>query len=992
MRRSSRPSSQPWLIVLLAASSLFAAPTHHFGYQVWTAEHGLPQNVIRGIYQTSDGYLWLATLNGAARFDGAQFTVFDKNNTPGIGSNRLASLYGNNDDLWFSTEGGGLTRYHGGQFHTYTTKDGLPTLFPRAVTGDSSGNIWVLVADRILRWDEASNRFQEITLPYPKLRYDMFWWERGGFWGADKEGLHCFIRGKFYLYPLPAWLSPGSLLSAARDESGAIWLETRNGMQARIDTSDAREAAIRITAANAKTVRRDGKGREWNLDVGTELIRRLSHPRGGAIETIPFSVWFEDREGNLWLGTEGRGLYQVRPQFISSYSVEQGLVDRNVYPICEGRDGSVWIGAWRKGLSRYQNGKFTNYGVRDGLSASLITALAVDRDDRVWVGAGEELRLVTAGRISTPRGLRLPARATVQAILPDRDGVLWMGTTRGLLRYEKGAATFYTAADGLAANDVRVLVEGRNGDLWIAGYGGLTLRRGGSFTRWTTNEGLPGATIRSVYQDSDGVVWIGTYDEGLTRMEGGKFTHYTTRSGLHDNGVFQILEDDRHNLWMSCNRGIYRVSKPELNEFARGARTTVASIAYGKVDGMSNVECNGAYWPAGIRARDGKLWFPTQDGVTVVDTGALPGNPQPPPVMIESVRVDNRSLPLDRPLRLDPSNRSFEIQYTALSFINSQQIRFRCRLQDLDPEWQDVGTRRTVYYSHVPAGRYQFRVTARNSDGVWNPEARDLSIEVLAPFYETRSFQFLAVVAVAGIIALAWRYRVAQFRRMEALQHAFSGQLIASQENERKRIAAELHDSLGQRLVIVKSLALFFLRDHQSSASAPTDLKSIEEISEEVTQAINETREIAYNLRPFRLDRVGLTKATAGLVQSVAAASGIEMTADLDPIDDVFADDLRINFYRIVQESLGNVVKHSLASRVEVTVRRSEWHVVLTISDDGRGFTPGAAKPETGKSGFGLTGMAERASLLGGVFEVRSAVGRGTVVTVTFNMEASKHG
>ncbi len=667
-------------------------------------------------------------------------------------------------------------------------------------------------------------------------------------------------------------------------------------------------------------------------------------------------------------------------------------MDRNVYPICEGHDGSVWIGAWRKGLSRYRDGKFLNYTARDGLSTSLITALAVDREDRVWVGAGEELRVISSGRVGTPSGIQLPSRATVQAILPHRDGVLWIGTTRGLFRSENGAADFFTATDGLAGNDVRVLVEGRNGDLWIAGYGGLTLRRDGHFTHWTANEGLPSATIRTVYPDSDGVVWIGTYDGGLARLENGKFTQYTTRSGLFDNGVFQILEDDRHNLWMSSNRGIHRVSKVELNEFARGRRTTVASVAYGKVDGMSNVECNGAYWPAGIRARDGKLWFPTQDGVAVIDTAALPANPQPPPVMIESVLVDNRSLPLDRPLRLDPSNRSFEIQYTALSFINSQQIRFRYRLQGLDPDWVDAGGRRTAYYSHVPPGKYRFQVTARNSDGVWNTVGRELSLEILAPFYQTWTFQVLAALMLAGIIAVAWRYRVAQFQQMEALQHAFSRQLIASQENERKRIAAELHDSLGQRLVIVMNLVLFYLREHEKPESDGADLKSIEEISVEVTHAINETREISYNLRPFRLDRVGLTKATSGLVQSVAAASAIDITADLDRIDDVFPEDLRINFYRIVQESLANVVKHSLASRVVVTARRSAQHVVLTIRDDGCGFTPGASKADSGKSGFGLTGMKERASLLGGVLEVRSAPGHGTVVTVTFDPGNKKDG
>ena len=511
--------SRRWLLILVAAGLLLGAATPPFGYQVWTADRGLPQNVIRGIHQTSDGYIWLATLNGAVRFDGVRFTVFDKMNTTGIGSSRLAALYSNNDDLWFSSEGGGLTRYHRGKFNTYTTKHGLPTLFPRAVTGDSSGNIWVLVADRIFQWDEAANCFHDITPPHPKLRFDMFWWEGGGFWGADQDGLHCFIQGRFHHYQLPPWLPPASVETAARDRTGAIWLEARDGTQARIDPTDPRTRAIRITAANAMTVYRDRRGREWQLRVGSELVRHLTHAPAGTTETIPFRVWFEDREGNLWLGSEGRGLYQIRPQFITNYSVEQGLVDRNVYPICEGRDGSVWIGAWRRGLSRYHNGKFTNYTERDGLAPALITALAVDREDRVWVGAGEELRVVTAGHISTPRGIRPPPRATVQAILSDQRGALWLGTGRGLLHYENGVAKFYTTADGLAANDVRVLVNGRDGDLWIAGYGGLTLRSGGRFTRWTANEGLPSSMIRTVYPDSDGVVWIGTYDEGLIRCK-----------------------------------------------------------------------------------------------------------------------------------------------------------------------------------------------------------------------------------------------------------------------------------------------------------------------------------------------------------------------------------------------------------------------------------------------------------------------------------------
>jgi streptogramin lyase len=291
-----------------------------------------------------------------------------------------------------------------------------------------------------------------------------------------------------------------------------------------------------------------------------------------------------------------------------------------------------------------------------------------------------------------------------------------------------------TDQDGLAGEDVRVIMDGSAGDLWIGGYGGLTRLRAGQFKRWTERDGLPSDMVRALYRDSDGIIWIGTYDGGLGRFQDGKFTRYTTSEGLFNNGVFQILEDARGNFWMSSNRGIYRVSKRDLNEFAAGAHTGITSVAYGRSDGMLNVECNGGFSPAGVKARDGKLWFPTQDGVAVIDPEAVPSNRRPPPVVIESFLLDRVPTPLAGSLRIAPDKTNFEIQYTALSFIDSQQIRFKYKLEALDSGWVDAGARRAAYYSHVPPGDYVFRVIARNSDGAWNTEGSSLEMTVLAPY------------------------------------------------------------------------------------------------------------------------------------------------------------------------------------------------------------------------------------------------------------------
>jgi signal transduction histidine kinase len=282
-------------------------------------------------------------------------------------------------------------------------------------------------------------------------------------------------------------------------------------------------------------------------------------------------------------------------------------------------------------------------------------------------------------------------------------------------------------------------------------------------------------------------------------------------------------------------------------------------------------------------------------------------------------------------------------------------------------------------------------VIAANSDGVWNTEGARLAVSVLPPFYRTWWFVTLASVGALALIATAWRYRVSQLERVQAIQQAFSRELIASQEEERKRIAAELHDSLGQRLVIVKNLALFFLRAQGEAAVSSGKLRAIQEISDEAALAIDETREISYNLRPFQLDRLGLTKAIESVVRTASDASGIVSSVEVDNIDDAFPEELRINFYRIVQESLSNIVKHAQATEVSILVKRTADEVLLTIRDNGRGFTPGT-KSGAERGGFGLIGMAERARLLGGDLTVQAAAGSGAVVSVRIQCGRKRDG
>jgi signal transduction histidine kinase len=449
--------------------------------------------------------------------------------------------------------------------------------------------------------------------------------------------------------------------------------------------------------------------------------------------------------------------------------------------------------------------------------------------------------------------------------------------------------------------------------------------------------------------------------------------------GLYNNGVFHILEDARGNFWISCNRGIYRVNKQELNDYADGRVSAITSVAYGKQDGMINIECNGGRQPAGIKTHDGRLWFPTQQGVAIIDPETVPVNSNPPIVVIEACFLDRASVDFSSALEIAPGLQDLEINYTGLSFLKSELIRFKYKLEGLDSEWIDAGTRRTAYYSRIPPGAYTFLVTAANSDGIWNTEGASIQVIVHPPFWKNWWFIALAAISIVGLTLLIYERRVSRLETARAAQEAFSRQLISSQEHERKRIAADLHDSLGQNLLVIKNRAIF----GGSLCDSDAAREQFEEITESVSSSLEEVRQIAYNLRPYHLDRLGLTSTLEAMIEKMEETSAIEFLCEIEPIDALFSKEEEINLYRIVQESINNVVKHSDATAARVSIKRDADNLHLKIEDNGKGFEVGpSAASESHRLGFGLTGLSERVRMLKGTLALDSALGRGSKTTI----------
>jgi signal transduction histidine kinase/ligand-binding sensor domain-containing protein len=998
-----------YILLLIIANIFWVAPasaqatSRHgvFGrYQQlnWDERDGLPQNTVLAIATTRDGYLWLGTYEGAARFDGVRFTLFNPSTTTGIGNSLVTALLERRDgDLWLATYGGGVSRLSGGRFTQYAARDGLSSDFANCLFEDHAGTLWI---------------------------------------GTDGGGVSAFSQGRFTSYTIAQGL-PSNLVRAIIDDgNGGLLVGTDRGI-ARIAEGRVSAFAGRADVAHAdiSTLARAPDGSIWVAARRSGLYRVDAHAAGaGAViafgpdrglpDTYVESL-YADEEGRMWVGTWNAGLFRYVAGRLEGYTPADGLPGARVPAIARGVDHSLWVGT-DGGLVRFKQPRFTVYTHQDGLASDSAGSIFQSVDGSVWAETGPGLTRFVNGRfqiltandgvpdgrvrlaasnvdglplVYTNSGLarwrhdRFVASREVEGIpwdrvtvlLEDRAGTLWLGSPDGgLFRVRDGHTTHLTTKEGLADQRVLSLFEDRQGSLWVGTLrNGVTRISNGQLTSWSTREGLAANHVKAFYQDAAGTLWIGTHGGGLSRFKDGTFATISARQGLYNDDIFQILEDDDANLWMSCNTGIWRTSLKQLNDVADGTRATVESFAYGTADGMLTSEAMGSSL-AGAKLRDGSLWFPTSKGIVAIDPRRR--DTDPPRVLIEEITIDREPVTIAGPVRLTPGQENLEIHYTGLNWSRPQAIKFRFRLIGLDRDWVDAGARRTAYYSHLPPGSYTFTVIADNGEGVWNASGQTLAIVVLPRLYQTLWFRAAIAASLVALVWLSWRYRTAEMRRGQAAQQAFSRQLIASEERERQRIAGELHDSLGQSLLVVRNRALLGALAQPQDGEAR---KQFDEIGATVAQTLEDVRTIAYNLRPHHLEQLGLTTTIRAMLEKVAESSGIGMSSDLDDIDGLFPPDQEITIYRIIQESVNNVIKHARAREAHVAVRCDEHHVAITIRDDGQGFAPAASTAGAASGrGFGLKGIAERVQMLGGTHTIESGPGRGTTVTVRIGVGA----
>lgn len=769
-------------------------PVDYFQVQQYTVNDGLPVSTVQILAQTGDGYLWTATEAGLARFDGVRFTVFDNSNTPVLGPYPLIALHaGSAGRLWIGSRGGGLIRYSRNRFEAVCRPG-----------GQSFGEVWELL--------ESSD---------------------GTLWIGTREGLWRQSGEQLVPVPLPEEVEHGDIRALLEDRDGRIWIGTRGSglvvasrRGAGYDTEFFGLAGCKVT-----DLVMDSRSTIWagTLENGAYRIRdnrlvddpmvsglppasfyRLLADQAGVIWAAcpgreimywddgtdrfqPFSVMarspsraplslFEDMQGSLWISTDDEGLLVIRETRIVNYTEAQGLSQRSVFGIMEDRAGKIWSGTIGSGVNILENGRIRQLSMRDGLSSNAVVTILEDRTGSIWLGSlGGGIQRLQNGRFENYGKEQGLTEVFVHALYMAPDGTVWAGCDDGSILQFDGRG-FIPA--GRLKYRINCLLITRPGVLWAGTYGGgLVCLERDRLTVYRDEQGLASGIVLSLLPDEAGRLWIGTMGGGLHLLQNGRLTRLNTSSGLPDNTIYSMIRDQAGDFWMSSNRGIFRLKKKTADDFAAGRITNVLPFVMGVEHGLALLECNGGSQNASCLSRDGSLWFTTSGGLARIDPKNTDFNRNSPPVIIESIEMDDRFYHPGDTAVMPPGRGNLTIEFTAPGFIVPKQTRFKYRLEGFDENWVMAGRNRSARFTNLSPGRYSFQVQACNSNGIWNTSGASFDFELRPYFYQTTVFTWGLPFLLASLI-LGACFGSRQFIRYRRLKNKYRGSPLTPSEAE----------------------------------------------------------------------------------------------------------------------------------------------------------------------------------------------------------------
>ncbi len=985
-----------WLVLLLCVSArphlLQSEEGVAYQFHTWNSQNGLPDDTINAIQRTHDGYIWMTTSTGLVRFDGLHFRIFNEANTPSLISVNFtfgALLESRDGALWAGTSDGGAVRYQGGRFLSISSRDGLPDDDVTRIDQDPTGAVYIFTRSGLSKW---VNGKLERLAPKPgspfngyqpadaeQVGFDGKHW---GIWRNAGSHLQRFANGSWSNFPLPPGMNDPSQLhihTIYQDSRGNIWYNAGGypGQYFRVQGGGLR--VFRGLPPEAFVCWQGDDGALWiDTHHGHLAIWKDGHlyPQS-AITTPNLFNTIQDPGGALWIATLTEGLFRVT-RSVAHLVVPDGAPEFPANLLLD-KDHRVWLGSTALQYLDHQ-GVLRRFKQHRDKSADLtiVSALSQQPDGAILAASRNKVTRID-GLTSKPIALPGGRYGDIDALLPQADGSLWFGSEEGLTHIGAGWFLRLVHPDGAQHATVTSIARSGESDLWIGSSIGLSqLTFSNHRADWRLVEGWRYGPVESLLRGQHGVLWVGTSRNGLVSVGAGSTTNYSTAAGLPDDRVAAMLETNTAEgayLWLVTRLGLVRIAEKDLEAYARGEAATIPSIRLGEADGIPIRPIPTPGQSRALQDANGQLLFSNRSGVVILDPQAISIRHSPPRVYIESYRVDGTELQGTDSITLHPGQSNLEIEYTGITDGDPDELLFRYRLVGLDRQWTQAGTRRVALFSHLPPGNYRFEVEARSLSGFRSNTTAAIPLSIVPRLYQRRSVQILIGLLVLSAILSLTRLRHHNLLRSRTRQQAFARTLMASQEAERKRIAAELHDGLGQHLVLINNLSLMGSQASEQGHDTPI---LYDRIAEQTSEAIDELRAISYNLRPYQLDRLGLTRAIQALSEQGREIFPGEWSEQIGEVDGAVEPELEIALYRIVQECINNILKHAHATKASILLRRRNAQIRLEINDNGQGL-PEASSAMTG---FGMIGMRERAEALGGKLQMSVPVGGGTSVVV----------
>jgi signal transduction histidine kinase/ligand-binding sensor domain-containing protein len=976
------------IVSFFAASSLLLALNPHkvltqYSRGVWTQAQGLPQDTLRAITQTTDGYLWLGSDEGVSSFDGYEFVTFTKSDGSLPNNSITALAAGANGTLWIGTPAG-LTRYRNHRFKTFTTKDGLPDNAVSSLLEDRKGKLWVIAGGVLSRFEnERFNNYSMDSLRPLRAARVIYEDREGSIWIAGLEGLVRHSADNFIPVLGPKEIEGNLINAIVRDRHNNVWLGGLKGLM--LLASDGSLKMFYAHGHPENNVSSLWEDRDGNVWAGSAAgLGRLNGrpsvplPLGGDRDMDSVRCLFEDREGNLWVGMNS-GLDRFQDERFTVYGQAEGLPASKPVAVHQDKKGQIWVGYNGGGLVAFHEKATRIYTTKDGLPGNEIQSIRETSHGDLLISTSEGLSRMHNGRFFNFVVHEALARPFVFDALEDRRGRLWVATPSGMYQVTAGSQALNVVPGGPVINDSTVvLAEDRDGSMWAGSYGkGLWHVQDGPTRRFTLSDGLSSDRIRSLYEDPDGTLWIGTWGGGLNAYRNGVFTKYGEANGLLSDNVWQVQDDGNGSLWLSTPRGICRISKREIRDFSAGRKRTLSPLNYGMADGLPTAQCApGQVGGGGTITTDGRLWFPTSRGLTSTDPRAA-GHEQTQPapiVQFIDVAADNQRIDLDKRAVIKPGPKHIQFRFTGIHLSAPERVHYDYKLEGLDSDWVSAANRRAVNYIGLPRGRYRFWVRA-SVPGQGASEA-SLALEVLPHFYEQAYFLWLAVFCSLAAAYGLYQLHLRQIRRRFALVLA-----------ERARIAREIHDTLVQGFVGISAQLAVALKSNGNDDAARQHVMVARRMAR---HSLTEAKRSMVDLRAAPLEGRDLTSALSLVARRWAAGSSTPVEIDFSGVPVPLPQELEQNVLRIAQEAVTNAIKHAEATRIWIHLYFGAASITLEVKDDGRGFDPsGVFLLAEGQ--FGLLGMRERAERLNGQLELTSAPGTGTQVRACFPIDPTGH-